>query len=136
MQIDQKEIKNKIVADSLKQGISNLSEGIKDAKKNSLEIVLNSEKGASILDTKTLVQAMQEKLIMILNSIDKDKIKKGKLAHLIKGLRIISDNLAKIATGADRVIEHRNLNINIDVSGKSKEELLELLNKKSQEYNK
>lgn len=136
MKIYQEKIQTEIIKENLKQSVQNLDQEIKDARKKGLELILTGEKGSTALDTKTLVQSLQEKLIMVLNSIDEDKIKKGRLAHLIKGMRIISENLSKIATGADKVVEHRNINLNINLEGKSREELLQILsNHANKNYN-
>lgn len=82
------------------------------------------------------IQTIEKKVGMCLKAMTKDKAESANLPQLAKAFRVLSDK-QDIAKGkAGTVREERKLSIDIKVDNLSKEDLLELLGKKSQEYNK
>lgn len=83
---------------------------------------------------KTYLETVKEKVDMILEAITKDKIDKAGLSQLAKAFRSLANEMMRARDGEIRKIEQRSLNINIDIKGMTKEDLLEFLSKKSQEH--
>lgn len=127
------ELENKAEEQRFSQSMREVANDVKNLDKLSFKLQVAPSEDKEIL--KDLRQALQEKIVLILNHIDEKKIGKAQLAQLTKSLRILSDRLTKSTTGVDKVVETRNINLNIDVSKLSKEELLQLLNERTNRNN-
>ena len=125
------ELKSKIEKQNFTQAVKDISRDARNLKKLEVNLKSANPKDTEILKNYQL--ALQEKIAMVLNSIDEKKAGNANLAQLTKALRILSENLTKANTGVDKVVEHRSVQINIDLDKMSKDDLMDLLNKKSRQ---
>jgi len=84
----------------------------------------------------TYIKTLERKVGMCLRAMTKDKANSASLSQLAKAFRVLVDKKDTATGKIGRVTEERKLSVSINVSDMSKDELLELLGKKSQEYEK
>lgn len=83
---------------------------------------------------KGYVDTLKDKLELIVKSITQSKMDRASLAQLAKAMRTVA---REIDAGRERPPEepNKNVNINLNVENLSKEDLISLLNKKSEDNN-
>ena len=73
----------------------------------------------------------------VLDAMTPEKIKSATLAQLAKTFRVLAEKAENIQNSKEKQIKEErklNVNINIDIENMSKEDLLSLLGRKSQQY--
>jgi len=123
--------KTKLEKEKLPALIKNFNRETKNLQKLERSL-LNTDIPEERETLKNYISTLKEKLQLVLDAITADKTSKANLAQLAKAFRVIAD---KIENGEKKPLEpNKNINLNFNVDNLSMEELLELLNKKSQEH--
>lgn len=130
----QEKIKEELGEKKLPAITKELSRSIKIINKTKHKIKTLHEDSEESKELTEYVGKLKEKINFILDSMTQSKIKNTKnLAQLAKALRTVS-NLTTIAEGDPiKRSEKKELKVNLNVDGLSKEDLLDLLNKKVNE---
>ena len=92
--------------------------------------------GKQKVELQEYVEALEEKLMWIVDAMTKHKIDRANLAQLSKAFRVLSDKVVKARGGQIQRIDRRNVNIDIKVKNMSEKRLVDLLNEKSKHYGK
>jgi len=78
---------------------------------------------------------LESKIDLALSAMTKEKFENAKLSQLSKTLRMLTDRVTVAHGQVQRSHSvQEKLNVNINVNNLSKDDLLDLLNKKSQQY--
>lgn len=109
-----------------------LNKEVKEIRKTkrAMQVVGKSQKK----ELTTYLEKIKDKVDMILEAITQDKIDSAGLAQLAKAFRSLASEMMHAQRGEIRKIEQKSLKININIDNMSSEELIQLLSKKSQEY--
>jgi flagellar basal body-associated protein FliL len=131
-QQDLKKLKTKMSKAELPEVTKELNKEMKNIRKTKRAISVVDK--AQKQQLKSYLETIKDKVDMILNAIDQDKVEKAGLAQLAKAFRSLASEMMSANQEEIKKIEQKSLNINIDVKNMSSSELLEFLSKKSQEH--
>lgn len=131
------ELKKELAQKKVNGLVSEISKDVKSLRK------LNTKKQLTPLWNReekrklnSYTERLEEKIDLALTAMTEEKFGKANLSQLSKTLRMLTDR-ATVAHGKvnqSHSVQER-LNVNINLNNLSKDDLLDLLNKKSQEYN-
>jgi len=130
--LDKDKIKKKIAKSKFSGITKEISREVRNIKKLKID-----KKSAKTPEEKKKVtgyiETLKEKIDYILEAMTKEKMDAANLAQMTKALRTLAEAMIKEQSD-DTVQPNKRVNVNINIDNLNKQDLLELLGKKSQEY--